>query len=140
MHSKDISMSTMTESDIAFATEMTDREKWGYLQEDFRRLIYFEPDGCFVARMHGKNIGMVTTPSYGDYAFLGCLIVKDEFRGVGIGASLMNEAIDYLNKKGVQTIELDSVFPALSLYRPLGFKDKYLSLRLLRPSNDNPNR
>ena len=85
MHLKDISMSIMTESDIAFAIEMTDREKWGYLQEDFRRLIYFEPGGCFVARTHGKNIGMVTTTSYRDYAFLGCLIVREEFRGAGIG-------------------------------------------------------
>jgi hypothetical protein len=44
----------------------------------------------------------------------------------------------YLESKGVRTIELDGVFKAASLYRRLGFRDKYLSLRFLRPPTHPP--
>lgn len=129
----DVAVRVMTECDIGFATEMTDIEKWGYVREDFQRLVYLEPDGCFVALHDNDKIGMVTTTTYGDYAFLGCLIVREQFRGQGIGEKLMIHAVEYLKTKGVRSIELDGVFPALSLYRRLGFADKYLSLRLFRP-------
>jgi GNAT superfamily N-acetyltransferase len=122
-------MSVMREPDIGFATRLATEEEWGYLEEDFRRLIHFEPGGCFVAWQGGEKVGTVTTTSYGDYAFLGSLIVKKPARGTGIGEALLNHAIKYLLGKGVKTIELDGVFAAISLYRRLGFRDKYLSLR-----------
>jgi ribosomal protein S18 acetylase RimI-like enzyme len=127
-----IRISIMTGADIAFALEMTDIEKWGYLQDDFRRLICFEPGGCFVAWKGDRRVGMITTTSYDDYAFLGCLIVPEEQRGQGIGESLMKHAVNYLQNRGVKTIELDGVFAAAPLYRRLGFRDKYLSLRFKR--------
>lgn len=138
-----LTISPMKEADIDFAIHLTELEKWAYIKEDFRRLIYFEPKGCFVARKGKEKIGIVTTTTYKDYAFLGSLIVKKEERGRGIGNKLMCHAIDYLEKKGTNTIELDGVFPAVSLYRRLGFKDKYLSLRLNRKGggyNDSSSR
>jgi GNAT superfamily N-acetyltransferase len=122
-------VSVMTETDIEFATHLATEEEWGYLEEDFGRLMGFEPEGCFVAWQDGERVGIVTTTSYGDYAFLGSLIVRKPARGRGAGEALLNHAIKYLQGKGVKTIELDGVFPAISLYRRLGFRDKYLSLR-----------
>lgn len=122
----------MMEDDIKFATKLTLYEKWGYKEKDLRRLIYFEPEGCFIAWKNEERVGMVTTTSYGDYAFLGCLIVRKEERGGELGTKLMEHAINVLKKKGVKTIELDGVFPAVSLYRRLKLKDKYLSLRFMR--------
>jgi predicted N-acetyltransferase YhbS len=124
-----LAISVMTETDIRFATELTTVEQWGYLEEDFRRLMYFEPEGCFVARKADERVGIVTTTSYGDYAFLGSLIVRREERGQGIGESLMKHAMNYLLGKGVATVELDGEFLAVPWYRRLGFRDKYLSLR-----------
>ena len=126
----------MTGEDTAFATEMTDIERWGYLPRDFERLISLEPDGCFVAWKDDRRVGMVTSTSYGRFGFLGCLIVREEERGQGIGEALMRQVIGYLVKNGVTTIELDGVFKAVPLYRRHGFRDKYLSLRFVRlPEN-----
>jgi len=126
-------ISVMTRADIAFAQSMTDAERWGYLRRDFEDLITFEPEGCFVARDGDRRVGVVTSTSYGTYAFVGTLIVDESRRNMGIGRSLLEHAIGFLRDKGVRTIELDGVFQATSLYRRLGFRDKYLSLRFFRP-------
>ena len=131
-----LNISIMTDEDIPFAVKMTDIEQWGYLPDDFRRLMLFEPQGCFIARRSGVPIGMITTTSYDSYGFIGSLIVAGEHRGEGVGERLMNRAINYLEDKGVTTIELDGVFAAVSLYRRLGFKDKYLSLRFSREASN----
>ena len=122
----------MTEADIGFAVSMTDHEGWAYLEDDFKRLIKLSPEGCFVAWENDERIGMITSVTYTDYGFLGCLIVREEYRGRKIGEALMRQAVDYLHSKSVRCIELDGVFSAASLYRRLGFQDKYLSLRFAR--------
>jgi len=124
-----LTISVMTEDDIEFAEYLTYIEKWAYTKDDFKRLIFFEPKGCFVAWIDKERVGIVTTTTYDDYAFLGTLIVKKEERGKGIGKELMNHAIEYLQQRGMKTIELDGELVAISLYKRLGFKDKYLSLR-----------
>ncbi len=123
----------MTEEDFDFCLELTHLEKWGYIRADFFRLKGFEPDGCFIARDGARRLGMVTTTSYGNFAFIGMLIVPERERGRGIGEKLLRHGLDYLKRKGVETIELDGVFRAVSLYRKCGFRDKYLSLRFYRP-------
>ena len=132
-----IEITVMTPENVPFAIEMTDNEQWGNLPDDFHRLIAFEPDGCFVARIDEQNVGMISSTTYDDYAFLGSLIVRSEHRGRGIGETLMRHAIDHLLDKGIKTIELDGVFAAAPLYRRLGFRDKYLSLRLNRSAHDS---
>ena len=124
-----LTISVMTEDDVEFAEYLTHVEKWAYKKNDFKRLIFFEPKGCFVAWKDKEKVGIVTTTTYDDYAFIGTLIVKRDERRKGIGKALMNHAIYYLQKRGMKTVELDGVSAAFSLYKRLGFKDKYLSLR-----------
>lgn len=131
-------ISIMTRADIAFAAQMTEIEKWGYSHGDFANLIAFEPGGCFVARDGDQSVGIITSTSYNAYAFVGTLIVKQSHRNRRIGESLLRHAMRYLRSKGVRTIELDGVFQATSLYRRLGFKDKYLSLRFFKPPAEAP--
>jgi GNAT superfamily N-acetyltransferase len=124
----------MGEDDIEFAHRLTVIEDWGYLEDDFRRLLSWEQDGCFVAEYNNQPVGIISTTTYDDYAFIGTLIVIESMRGKGIGELLTRTAIDCLKGKSIKTIELDGVIPAVSLYRRLGFKDKYLSLRFKRPA------
>jgi len=131
-----IIIKVMNDTDITFCKELTDIEQWGYLAQDFKRLISYEPNGCFVARKKNERVGMITTTSYGGYGFLGSLIVRKDARRKGIGLKLMKQGIDYLTKNGIKTIELDGVFPAVMLYRKLGFRDKYLSLRFMRRAEE----
>jgi GNAT superfamily N-acetyltransferase len=127
----------MIDDDTDFAVSLTDREGWGYLPTDFKRFMEIEPQGCFVALDNGAYAGIITTISYGDYAFVGSLIVHPGNRGKGIGEALLRRALDYLRGKNIRSIELDGTFPAVALYRRLGFKDKYLSLRFVRPGNQD---
>lgn len=125
-----IQIKTMEHSDIEFAKSLTDIEQWGHLESDFRRLIHLDPKGCFVAWQDDNRVGIATTVSYGDYAFLGNVIVKKDKRGANIGPGLMQHAVDYLDDKDIKTIELDGIFSAVAMYRYMGFRDKYRSLRL----------
>lgn len=129
-----IQISLMKDEDIDFAVSLTDYEDWGNVAADFRRVIRFEPEGCFIARIDNDRVGMITTTSIGDYAFMGSLIVKNGYRRRGIGEALMKHAISYLTDRRIATIELDATFEGLPLYRKLGFRDKYLSFRLKRPA------
>ncbi len=122
----------MQELDIPFVLGLIENEKWQYSDSDLKRLLSLQPDGCFIAWKDGERAGIVSTIIYDDYAFLGMLIVKDEFRRLGIGRELAEYAINHLKDKNIKTIELDGVFNAVEMYRSLGFKDKYLSLRFVK--------
>jgi ribosomal protein S18 acetylase RimI-like enzyme len=130
-----VRIAPMTNADVDFAVAMTDAENWGYLRSDFERLVSLQPGGCFVARSRLRRVGMITTISHGDYSFMGTLIVKRNSRRHGVGEGLFSEAVGFLKRQGSRTIELDGVFAAAALYRRLGFFDKFLSLRFMRPAN-----
>lgn len=129
---------TMTEDDIEFAYSMTEFEDWGYLKDDFARLIHYDPEGCYVAVKDDEPVGIITSTTYDDrYAFIGSLIIKDEYRNQGIGAQMLTHTLDYLKSRNIGSIELDGVLKAVPLYRRFGFQDKYLSVRLKRAAYEN---
>ncbi len=124
-----IDIREMTVGDLDFCLEMFRITGWGNTADDFRRMISYEPGGCFVARMGGEDVGMVGSICYGEVGYMGNLIVRPEHRGKGIGAALMNEAMDHLIDSGVKSSRLDAVPMAIPLYERLGFKGESLSLR-----------
>jgi len=125
-------LALMTKADIPFAAELAEIERWGNLEADYRRLYGFEPEACFIAREDERRVGMITTITFGDYAFLASLIVSRDCRNRGIGTELLKRAIYYVRSRDIDNIEIDGEMRAVPLYRRLGFKDKYLSLRFLR--------
>jgi GNAT superfamily N-acetyltransferase len=131
-----IEIKVMQQADIPFVVEMTAAEGWGHSEADIGRLLALSPDGCFVAWDRDERIGTITSTRYEDFAFVAVLIVREEYRGHGIGRRLLERAIDYLRSQGVSTIELDGVLKAVPLYRRLDFRDKYLSLRFHGSATD----
>jgi GNAT superfamily N-acetyltransferase len=127
----------MDAADIDFAVSLTDREGWGNVADDFERLMALEPNGCFIARERGERVGMISTTTYGDHAFIGSLIVLPDRRGRGIGEALMRRALKHLQSGDIACIELDATFLAAPLYRRIGFKDTHPSLRFFRPAEEN---
>ncbi len=119
----------MTAGDLDFCLEMFRITGWGNTADDVLRMISYEPGGCFVASMDGEDVGIVGSIGYGEVGYLGNLIVQPEYRGRGIGAILMKEAMQHLLDSGVKSIRLDAVPKALPLYERLGFKGESLSLR-----------
>jgi ribosomal protein S18 acetylase RimI-like enzyme len=128
----------MTLGDEALFMRLTDLVGWGMTAEDFDRLTRFSPEGNFVASIDGVDVGMVTTTSYGEVAWIGNLIVDPQLRGRGIGAALMVHAMNHLKGRGVKSIRLDGVPLAIPLYQRLGFRDEYWSMRYMGEATPHP--
>lgn len=119
----------LQKGDIEFAYEMNKTEQWNDRIEDLMRLLEYEPNGCFLAKLNGIPVGHVFSVSYGKLGWIGLLIVRKAHRRMGIGRSLMMKANRYLLNQGVETIRLEAVPEISELYREIGFVNEYDSLR-----------
>ncbi len=119
----------LTRRDIAWAIRLTDLETWGYAKADFERLMALEPEGCFVATVGGKRVGITCTTTYGPLAFLGAVIVHPDVRGKHVGEALMAQALEYLDRKGVETVRLNAYLHVIPFYERLGFRGEYENVR-----------
>jgi len=127
---KKLMIRSMNTRDLTFAAECTAKEGW--VSEDRMTLEGFfshDPDGCLVAELEGKRVGIGVATSYGHCGFIGELIVRPEARGQGVGAALLNHALAYLRQRGAHTIYLDGVVKAVDLYERNGFRKICRSLR-----------
>jgi ribosomal protein S18 acetylase RimI-like enzyme len=113
---------------------MTVREQWNVSRADVKRMFNYEPNGCFIAEAKDSHVAHVFTVNYGSLGWIGLLIVEAEYRKKGIATLLMQKAIDYLLRCGVETIKLEAVPEIADLYRKLGFVDEYDSLRFMGKS------
>ena len=121
---------SMLAEDLAFASERTAAEGW--VSENRATLdgfFFHEPEGCLVAELDGRRVGIGVATSYGHSGFIGELIVRPEARGQGIGSALLNHAVTYLQQRGARTIYLDGVVKAVDLYQRNGFRKICCSLR-----------
>ena len=125
----DAEIRAMTPEDLGLCVGLFGLVGWGNTADDLRRMLSYEPGGCFVATMGGVGVGIVASTSYGGVGFVGNLIVRPDHRSRGIGASLMRAAIKHLLDTGARPVRLDSVPRAIPLYRRLGFREEYPSLR-----------
>jgi len=124
-----VTFHTMTPDDQGFFLGLIDSVGWGLTEADYRRMLKFSPDGVFKAAVGGVDVGVVVTVEYGDVAWIGNLVVAPGARGRGVGGALMRRAMDHLLGLGVRSIRLDAVEKAIPLYRRLGFREEYWSLR-----------
>lgn len=124
-----VSVRQLKEVDLGFAFDLNVVEQWNDRFEDIKRMLSFEPDGCFIAEVEGKPAGHVFSISYGKLAWIGLLVVKAEYRRMGVGKLLTTKAKDYLLSRGVQTVRLEAVPEVSGLYQKMGFVDEYDSLR-----------
>lgn len=120
---------TWTQADLTYVVESVQREGWGHARRDVERCWNLEPNGCFIAESDNKLVGHIFSVLFGEIGWIGLLIVNPEKRGKGIGAALMEAAINYLEENGAKTIKLEAVEEAAPLYRRLGFVDAFDSLR-----------
>lgn len=127
-----LSVRPFEEEDIDFAYRLDVIEQWNDTKNDIKRMLEYEPNGCFVAEVNGEPVGHAFSVSYGRLGWIGLLIVKAEHRKKGIGTLLTKKVMSYLLSQGVETIRLEAVPTVAGLYRKLGFADEYDSLRLTR--------
>lgn len=106
-------------------------EQWDDTRNDIKRMLSYEPDGCFIAEVNGESVGHIFSTKYGRLGWIGLLIVEAEYRRKGVGTLLTKKAMNYLLDCGVKTIKLEAVPATANLYRKLGFIDEYYSLRFM---------
>ncbi len=117
-----INIRLLFESDIPAAMGLKRAAGWNQTEEDWRRLLALEPNGCFAAVKGGRLVGTTTTTTYGkDLAWIGMVLVDPHERRQGIAMRLMNVALDYLNDK-VATVKLDATAQGEPVYKRLGFR------------------
>jgi len=109
--------------DIPEFLELAAAEGWLADPWEFSFLLSAFPAGCFAARDSeaGQAIGFVTALRHERSGWIGNLIVRNGFRGNGIGEALFLRAAAALRKAGVETIWLTASPFGKSLYEKHGF-------------------
>lgn len=111
---------------------------WNQTHLDWQRFLTADPAGSFVAEHQNQIVGTVTSISYQDkFAWIGMMIVHPDFRSRGIGRALMQQALEYLEKRGHCCLRLDATPQGQPLYESLDFEVEYSLQRwvLERPAN-----
>ncbi len=126
---KGVSIRNLRADDLDFVYAMVTTEQWNDRKDDLKRMLEYEPDGCFIAEVNNKAAGHVFTVSYGKLGWIGLLIVKPKYRRIGIGRVLTEKAKQYLMSVGTTTIKLEAVPEISQLYRNMGFVGEYDSFR-----------
>lgn len=121
-----MNLRTMTTADIPAGMRLKDLAGWNQTPADWRRFLENSPHGCFVAEIEGQVVGTAATTVYEErFAWIGMVLVDPEFRAQGIGTLLLENAIEYLNDTGVQTMKLDATPQGRPIYERLGFMEEY---------------
>ena len=129
----------MTSQDIDFAAKLTAMENWASeTREVFEAFLEYHPQGCFIAEVDNKRIGMIVAAPYQTTGFLSELIVHKESRATGAGPVLFQHAIDYLHGLGIRNIYLDGVEKAAPYYAHVGFRKICRSMRFIGPIRGRP--
>ncbi|MEK6977789.1 MAG: GNAT family N-acetyltransferase [Candidatus Hydrothermarchaeota archaeon] len=113
---------TLGFADLGFALALTREEGWDYGERDIKRLLELEPGGSFVALEGGERIGIVTTLCYGRSAWLGNLVVRSGYRGLGYGKRLAEHALASLAGKGHKTVGIYAYEWLTDFYGYMGFE------------------
>ena len=116
----------LTHDDAAEAAALAARVGWARGEAEWRRLLDWEPSGCFCVEGERGLIGTATTTTYGDtLAWIGMMIVDPAHRRQGVGSALLETCLNYLHERRVRRVMLDASDAGLPLYRRYGFRELY---------------
>ena len=126
-----LTIRAMTAADLPFAAQCIADVGWSKEPlAPLDGLFTYDPQGCLLAEVGGRPVGICMATGYQKSGFIGRLIVREAARGQGVGAALLNHGVDYLRQRGATTVYLDGVPKATPLYERNGFRKVCRSLRL----------
>lgn len=114
----------MKPDDIAEGLKLCRKAKWNQIEPDWQIFLQQSPEACIVATFQDQIAGTVTTINYGNsFSWIGMVLVDPDFRRLGIGQQLMQNALQLLNSE--ETIKLDATPEGREVYLKLNFVDEY---------------
>ncbi len=119
----------LTPSDVPLGMRLKEQAGWNQIEADWRRCLALQPDGCFVAQREGVAVGTVTTCIFGSIGWIAMMLVDAAVRGQGIGRTLLDRALTFLDGSGVVTVRLDATPLGRPLYEKCGFVEEYTLTR-----------
>lgn len=112
-------------SDLDGALRLTRAASWNQIATDWERLLFLEPEGCFVLECDGRVAASTTVLCYGkDLAWLGMVLTAPEFRRRGFAESLIVQALEFAESRKIANLKLDATDSGIELYRKYGFVDE----------------
>src|SRR5207245_1664402 len=92
-------------TDVPQAMRLKEAAGWNQTEDDWRRMLDLEPEGCFGIEQEGRLVATTTTICYGSrLAWIGMVLTDPEFRGRGLASRLMRRALEYLDSRGMEWI------------------------------------
>ena len=89
---------------------------------------------CFVAKLHDEIAGVVSGASFFSEIYIDELVVKDVYRGKGIGTQLIKAVEEFFSGQGFHNINLcTNGFQASGFYEKCGFE-----LEFVRENKSDP--
>jgi len=120
-----IRLRRMTGDDVALGMRLKDRAGWNQTEDDWRRFLGLEPEGCFVAELDGRPVGTTTACLFDDVGWIAMVLVDEPARHQGIGTRLVRHGLEYLDCRGARTVRLDATALGRPVYERLGFVAEY---------------
>ena len=75
-------------------------------EDGIERFLKRNPDTCFVAQVDDKIVGVIIAGNDGRRGYIYHTAVNEEYRGKGIGAILVDKALDSLKLLGISKVAL----------------------------------
>lgn len=128
-----IDIRKLTTASLDFADSVRAAAGWNQTRADWRRLLAFEPEGCFLAEIGGEPAGTATTIRYGEeLGWIGMVLVDPAFQRRGVATALMERALEFLSPR-VACVKLDATPAGQPVYERLGFLPEFELCRWERP-------
>ncbi|GHB69902.1 GNAT family N-acetyltransferase [Persicitalea jodogahamensis] len=132
MHAQNIVVRELQEADIPGAMRLKSAENWNQTTDDWRMLLSLDPTLCLGAFTGDRVVGTVTATNYNnEIAWIGMMLVDQDFRGLGLGRRLLTTVIEKLSD--CRSIKLDATDKGLPLYQKLGFREEQFIDRMVTP-------
>ena len=125
-----INIRPMLPQDIKPLMELKNRIGWNQLDADWNFLITAFPKHCFAAVDGEDTIGSATAIVYDNkVAWIGMVMVNEQYRGRGLSTILMNTVIESL--RDCRCIKLDATPAGQPVYEKIGFFPEWSITRLI---------
>lgn len=96
----------------------------GSFAADLQSYLDLQPDGWFLAMLGSEPAGVVGAVDYGRFAYIGLMAVHPDAQGQGIGSTLLQHLLRWLDARGTSTALLDATEAGYPLYVKAGFVEQ----------------